>query len=74
MATLWNAVGVSLGSMVLYLLMLTRGTAARATANFYLVPGTAAMLAWLLLGETLTALTVLGLAVSSVGCWLVGRR
>ena len=48
--------------------------AARATANFYLVPGTAGVLAWLLLGETLTALTVLGLAVSSVGCWLVGRR
>jgi drug/metabolite transporter (DMT)-like permease len=73
-ATLWNAVGVSLGSMALYLLMLTRGSAARATANFYLVPGTASVLAWLLLGETLTALTVLGLAVSSVGCWLVSRQ
>jgi drug/metabolite transporter (DMT)-like permease len=73
-ATVWNAVGVSLGSMALYLLMLTHGSAARATANFYLVPGTAALLAWLLLGENLTALTVLGLAVSSVGCWLVNRR
>jgi drug/metabolite transporter (DMT)-like permease len=73
-ATVWNAVGVSLGSMVLYLLMLVRGSAARAAANFYLVPGTAALLAWALLGETLTLLTVLGLAVSSVGCWLVSRR
>ena len=73
-ATGWNAIGVSLGSMVLYLLMLQRGSAARATANFYLVPGTAALLAWALLGETLSPLTVLGLAVSSVGCWLVRRR
>jgi drug/metabolite transporter (DMT)-like permease len=73
-ATVWNAVGVSLGSMVLYLLMLQRGSAARATANFYLVPGAAALLAWALLGETLSLLTLLGLAVSSVGCWLVSRR
>ena len=73
-ATAWNAIGVSLGSMVLYLLMLQRGSAARATANFYLVPGAAALLAWALLGETLSALTLLGLAVSSVGCWLVRRR
>jgi drug/metabolite transporter (DMT)-like permease len=73
-ATAWNAIGVSLGSMVLYLLMLKRGSAARATANFYLVPGTAALLAWVLLGETLSLLTVLGLVVSSVGCWLLRRR
>ena len=38
--------------------MLVRGTAARATANFYLVPGTAALMAWALLDERLSALTV----------------
>jgi drug/metabolite transporter (DMT)-like permease len=32
------------------------------------------LLAWALLGETLSALTMLGLVVSSVGCWLVRRR
>ena len=70
-ATLWNAIGVSLGSMALYFLMLIRGSAARATANFYLVPGATALLAWALLGEGLSALTLVGLAVSSIGCWLV---
>lgn len=73
-ATLWNAVAVSLGGMALYYFMLARGTAARATANFYLVPGTAALMAWLLLGERLTILTIAGLVVSSTGCWLVSRR
>ncbi len=73
-STVWNAVGVSLGSMVLYLLMLVRGSAARATANFYLVPGVAALLAWALLGEKLSVLAVVGLAVSSVGCWLASRQ
>jgi drug/metabolite transporter (DMT)-like permease len=73
-AVAWNAAAVSLGGMALYYLMLVRGTAARATANFYLVPGTAAVMAWLLLGERLSALTVVGLGMSSVGCWLVARR
>ena len=73
-AVAWNAAAVSLGGMALYYLMLARGTAARATANFYLVPGTAAVMAWGLLDERLPALTVVGLAVSSVGCWMVSRR
>jgi drug/metabolite transporter (DMT)-like permease len=73
-AVAWNVVAVSLGGMALYYFMLSRGTAARVTANFYLVPGTASIMAWVLLGERLSALTVAGLIVSSIGCWLVGRR
>ncbi|HEX4171990.1 MAG TPA: DMT family transporter [Acetobacteraceae bacterium] len=73
-AIAWNAGAVSLGGMALYYLMLVHGTAARATSNFYLVPGTAALMAWGLLGEPLSTLTVAGLAVSSLGCWLVSRR
>jgi drug/metabolite transporter (DMT)-like permease len=73
-AVAWNAGAVSLGGMALYYRMLVRGTAARATANFYLVPGVAALMAWALLGESLSELTVAGLAVSSLGCWLVSRR
>jgi drug/metabolite transporter (DMT)-like permease len=70
-AVAWNTALVSLGGMGLYFAMLTRGTAARTTANFYLVPGTAAVLAWVLLGEQLNSLALLGLAVASMGCWLV---
>jgi drug/metabolite transporter (DMT)-like permease len=73
-AVLWNAGAVSLGGMALYYFMLVRGTAARATANFYLVPGTAAVMACVRLGEQLSAVTLAGLAVSSVGCWMVSRR
>jgi drug/metabolite transporter (DMT)-like permease len=68
----WNTIMVSLGGMGLYFAMLARGTAARASANFYLVPGTAALLAWIILGERLTPLAVAGLIVASAGCWLVG--
>ena len=60
--------------MALYFVMLTRGSAARTTSNFYLVPGTAGLMAWGLLGEGLSGLTLVGLAVSSIGCWMVTRR
>jgi drug/metabolite transporter (DMT)-like permease len=70
----WNTVAVSIGGMALYFLMLTRGTAARATVNFYLVPGVTSLLTWAILGERLTSVMVLGLVISTVGCWLVGRR
>jgi drug/metabolite transporter (DMT)-like permease len=70
----WNTVAVSMGGMALYFLMLARGTAARASVNFYLVPGITSVLTWAVLGERLTPIMIGGLAVSSVGCWLVGRR
>jgi drug/metabolite transporter (DMT)-like permease len=70
-AVAWNTIMVSLGGMGLYFAMLARGSAARVSANFYLVPGTAALLAWVLLGERLSPLAVLGLVVASGGCWLV---
>lgn len=70
-AVAWNTVAVSLGGMALYYYMLARGSVAGTTANFYLVPGTAAVLAWVFLGERLTALAILGLVVASLGCWLV---
>jgi drug/metabolite transporter (DMT)-like permease len=67
----WNVVMVSLGGMALYAAMLVRGSAARTTANFYLVPGTSALLAWLFLNEALRPLAIAGLLVASAGCWLV---
>lgn len=70
-AVIWNTLMVSLGGMVLYSLMLMRGSVARASANFYMVPVTVALLAWALLGERPSAHVVVGLVLASIGCWLV---
>jgi drug/metabolite transporter (DMT)-like permease len=72
-ALTWNTFAVSLGGMALYLLLLREGTAAKATANFYLVPGTTAVLTWLLLDEHLSLLAIIGFVVAAIGCWLVAR-
>jgi drug/metabolite transporter (DMT)-like permease len=73
-ALAWNTVMVSLGGMALYFVMLVRGTAARTTANFYLVPGIATAMAWGLLGEELRSFAVVGLIIASAGCRLVNRH
>jgi len=70
----WNTVMVSLGGMALYSFMLVRHSVARASANFYLVPGTTAVLAWLLLGEAPGVNVIIGLVLASAGCWLVNTE
>jgi drug/metabolite transporter (DMT)-like permease len=67
----WSIAMVSLGGMALYSVMLVRGSVARTSANFYLVPAIVALLAWLFLGERLSAHVLVGLALASAGCWLV---
>jgi len=73
-AVVWNTAAVSLGGMGLYFFLLARGTAARTTANFYLIPGTVAVLGWLFLGERLTPAAMAGFIVAATGCWLVSWR
>jgi drug/metabolite transporter (DMT)-like permease len=70
----WNVIAVSIGAMALYYYMLNHGTAGRVAANFYLIPGTVALLGWALLGERLTPLAMLGFAIASAGVFLVARR
>ena len=70
----WNVIAVSIGAMALYYYMLNHGTAGRVAANFYLIPGTVALLGWALLGERLTPLAMLGFVIASTGVFLVARR
>ena len=73
-AVAWNTVMVSLGGMGLYSAMLARGTVARTSANFYLVPGTVAVLAWIILSERPSPLAITGLVLASIGCWLMNAE
>ena len=72
-SVVWNVLVVSIGAMALYYYMLTRGTAGRVAANFYLVPGTVAILAWALFGEHLAPPTILAFVIASSGVFLVAR-
>jgi drug/metabolite transporter (DMT)-like permease len=73
-ALLYLVLGNSVIATSMLNLMIRKGEAARITSVLYLVPGGAALLAWLILGETMSGTAVLGLAIGAAGVALVMRR
>jgi len=70
-AMAWSVVGLTLGGSSLLYLLIQRGGATQVTSLLYLVPPTTALMAWLLFGEALTLLMVVGMAVTAAGVALV---
>jgi drug/metabolite transporter (DMT)-like permease len=72
-AMAWSVLVLTLGGSSLLYMLIQRGAATRVTSLMYLVPPCTALLAWLLFGETLTGLVLLGLALTAVGVGMVVR-
>lgn len=72
-ALLWLVVVLSLGAISLLNLLIRSGSAVNVASLFYLTPPTTALLAWLLFGETLAGLALVGMAVAVVGVWLARK-
>jgi drug/metabolite transporter (DMT)-like permease len=70
----WFVVCNSLIAVSLLLYMIQKGEAARVSALFFLVPPTAALLSWLMLGETMPLLAWPGMALAGAGVILATRR
>lgn len=73
-AMAWSVLVLTLGGSSLLYLLIQRGAATAVTSLLYLVPPTAAVLAWALFGEPITVFTVLGMAIAALGVSLVVRR
>jgi drug/metabolite transporter (DMT)-like permease len=54
-------------------MLIQRGAATAVTSLLYLVPPTTALMAWLLFGEAITVVTMLGTVLTALGVWLVVR-
>ena len=74
LAMAWAVVVTSLIAILLLLWMLTRGSAARVSSLLYLIPPTTALQAFLLFGEKLTPVAIIGIAMTAAGVALVQRR
>jgi drug/metabolite transporter (DMT)-like permease len=70
-ALLYVAVFLSLISITLLTVMIKRGQASRMTSLFFLVPPLTAVLAWIVLGETMSGLAIVGLVFAAIGVALV---
>lgn len=69
----WSVLVLTLGGSSLLYLLIQRGAATTVTSLFYLVPPCAAVMAWLLFGEPITIVTVVGMALTAFGVSLVVR-
>ncbi|MGC5799663.1 DMT family transporter [Sphingomonas sp. NFX23] len=69
----WSVIGLSVGGMTLLLIMIGRSAVAVVASLFYLVPPVVAILAFILFGEALTGVQILGLIVASAGVAIATR-
>jgi drug/metabolite transporter (DMT)-like permease len=72
-AMAWSVLGLTLGGSSLLYLLIQRGAAASVTSLMYLVPPSTALIAWLLFAEPITAVTLVGTALTAFGVSLVVR-
>lgn len=72
-AMAWSVLGLTLGGSSLLYLLIQRGAATSVASLFYLVPPTTALIAWALFGESISALTIAGTALTALGVSVVVR-
>lgn len=73
-ALAYLVLGNSLLAISLLLMMIRQGEATRVSALFFLVPPTAALIAWLVMDELMTPLAWGGMAVAAFGVRLATRQ
>lgn len=72
-AMAWSVLALSVGASSLLYLLIQGGAATAVTSLFYMVPPSAAVMAWLLFSEPITFITLLGTALTAFGVSLVVR-
>jgi drug/metabolite transporter (DMT)-like permease len=70
----WSVFALSLGAIGLLLLLIRNGAVSRAATLIYLVPPAVAIEAFLLFGERMLPVQVVGLVVTAAGVALATRR
>jgi drug/metabolite transporter (DMT)-like permease len=73
MATGWMSLVNSIGAISVLYLLIRRGEASRVASLFYLIPPVTAVMAYLVLDETLSPLAFVGFAATATGVWLSSR-
>jgi drug/metabolite transporter (DMT)-like permease len=70
----WSVLALSLGAVGLLLMLIRKGEVSRAAALIYLIPPAVAIEAFLLFGERLGPVQLVGMAVTVAGVALATRR
>ena len=66
-AMAWLVIVLSVSAVLLLMVLIRAGEVSRVASLFYLVPAVTALMAWLLFDETLTAVQLVGMAITTLG-------
>jgi drug/metabolite transporter (DMT)-like permease len=69
-AMAWLVLVLSIGAIFLLMVMIREGEMSKVASLFYLVPAVTAVIAWLLFGEQLSLVQVVGMAIATLGVGL----
>lgn len=73
-AMAWLVLVLSVGAILLLMVLIERGAVADVASLFYLVPAVTALIAFALFGEALTAIQLVGMAVTAAAVAAATRR
>lgn len=73
-ALLWSILALSIGAIFLLFRLISRNDATKVTSLLYLTPPTTAVMAWLMFGEALSPLGLVGMAVAVMGVAFVVKK
>lgn len=73
-AMVWLVLVLSIGAIFLLMTMIREGEMSKVSSLFYLVPAVTTVMAWVLFGETLTWVQILGMIVTTVGVGMATRK
>ncbi|MBB6260898.1 drug/metabolite transporter (DMT)-like permease [Paenochrobactrum gallinarii] len=71
-ALVWLTIVISVGAVLALMVMIREGALSKVSSLFYLVPAAAAIMAYVLFGETLNLLQIAGMLVTTIGVALTG--
>ena len=73
-AFVWLVFVLSISAVMLLMWLINRGSVTQVGALFFLVPGVAAAMSWLIYGDALSSIQLLGMVTTAVAIWLVQRK
>lgn len=72
-ALAWSVLVLSIGAITLLMMLIREGAVSRVSGLIYLVPAVAAFMTYILFGETLVPLQILGMGICAAAVLIVNR-
>ncbi len=70
----WQIIMVSFGAYAILMYLIKKGTASKTSNLFFLVPPVTAVMAWIILGEKLFVIDIIGLVICAFGVYIATRK